>query len=128
MPGGGTRTFLEPDHYEGGLGQAQIEFVITCGAGFRARQIWAELHQSQLLRLRRASSCDLVPSPAGKSTWRNSRDYAYCETAPIIRAGSVVDATSKVGCGAIAPEAMARPERPALGDGVDAPDGIRVPR
>ena len=28
MPGGGTRTFLEPDHYEAGLGQAQIQAVI----------------------------------------------------------------------------------------------------
>jgi AraC-like DNA-binding protein len=50
MPGGGTRTFLEPDHYEASLRQAQIEFVITRGAGFKARQIWAELHYLQLLR------------------------------------------------------------------------------
>ena len=50
MPGSGTRTFLESDHYEASLRQAQIEFVITCGAGFKARQVWAELHHSQLLR------------------------------------------------------------------------------
>jgi AraC-like DNA-binding protein len=50
MPGSGIRTFLEPNDYEAGLRQAQIEFVITCGAGFKARQIWAELHQLQLLR------------------------------------------------------------------------------
>lgn len=25
MPGGGTRTFLEPDHYEAGLGQASVQ-------------------------------------------------------------------------------------------------------
>ena len=50
MPGSGTRTFLESDHYEASLRQAQIEFLITCGAGFKARQVWAELHHSQLLR------------------------------------------------------------------------------
>ena len=50
MPGGGTRTFLEPDDYEASLRHAQIQFVITCGAGFKARQVWAELHQLQLLR------------------------------------------------------------------------------
>jgi len=50
MPGGGTRTFLEPDDYEASLRHAQIQFVITCGAGFKARQVWAELHHSQLLR------------------------------------------------------------------------------
>ena len=49
MPGSGIRTFLEPNDYEAGLRHAQIEFVITCGAGFKARQIWAELHHSQLL-------------------------------------------------------------------------------
>ena len=50
MPGSGTRTFLEPDLYEAGLRQTHIECIITCGAGFKARQIWAELHQLQLLR------------------------------------------------------------------------------
>ena len=31
MPGGGTRTFLEPDHYEASLGQAQIQ-AVSCPA------------------------------------------------------------------------------------------------
>jgi AraC-like DNA-binding protein len=50
MPGSGTRTFLESHHYEASLRQAQIEFIITRGADFKARQIWVELHHSQLLR------------------------------------------------------------------------------
>ena len=35
MPGGGTCTFLEPDHYEASLRQAQIEAVIV-GPGLMA--------------------------------------------------------------------------------------------
>ena len=50
MPGGGTRTFLEPDHYEASLRQAQIEAVIVPEARFRARITWAELHHLQVLR------------------------------------------------------------------------------
>jgi hypothetical protein len=50
MPGGGTRTFLEPDHYEASLGQAQIQAVILPRDKFRARLTWAELHHSQVLR------------------------------------------------------------------------------
>src|SRR6516162_3384761 len=50
MPGGGTRTFLEPDHYEAGLSQVQIEAVILPRDEFRARLTWAELHHSQVLR------------------------------------------------------------------------------
>ena len=50
MPGGGTRTFLEPDHYEAGLGQAQIRAVILPRDKFRAHLTWAELHHLQLLR------------------------------------------------------------------------------
>jgi AraC-like DNA-binding protein len=50
MPGSGTRTFLEPDHYEASLRRAQIALVLTCGAGFKARLTWAELHHLQLLR------------------------------------------------------------------------------
>ena len=51
MPGGGTRTFLEPDHYEAGLRQAQIGAVILPRDNkFRARLTWAELHHLQLLR------------------------------------------------------------------------------
>jgi len=37
MPGGGTRTFLGPDHYEASLGQAQIQAVILPRDRFRAR-------------------------------------------------------------------------------------------
>jgi hypothetical protein len=36
MPGAGTRTFLEPDHYEASLRQAQIEAVIVTRGKFRA--------------------------------------------------------------------------------------------
>src|SRR6516162_1178374 len=51
MPGGGTRTFLEPDHYEAGLRQAQIGAVILPRDNkFSARLTWAELHHLQLLR------------------------------------------------------------------------------
>ena len=50
MPGGGTRTFLEPDQYEASLGQAQIAAVIVPRGKFRARLTWAELHHSQVLR------------------------------------------------------------------------------
>jgi AraC-like DNA-binding protein len=50
MPGSGTRTFLEPDHYEASLRQAQIEIVIALSAKFKARLTWAELHDLQVLR------------------------------------------------------------------------------
>jgi hypothetical protein len=50
MPGGGTRTFLEPDHYEASLRQAQIEAVIVPRGKFTARLTWAELHHLQVLR------------------------------------------------------------------------------
>ena len=50
MPGGGTRTFLDPDHYEASLDQAQIQAVILPRDKFRARLTWAELHHSQVLR------------------------------------------------------------------------------
>ena len=50
MPGGGTRTFLEPDHYEASLRQAQIEAVIVPRGEFSARLTWAELHHLQVLR------------------------------------------------------------------------------
>jgi AraC-like DNA-binding protein len=50
MPGGGTRTFVEPDHYEASLREAQIEAVIVPRGKFRARLTWAELHSSQVLR------------------------------------------------------------------------------
>jgi AraC-like DNA-binding protein len=50
MPDGGTRTFLEPDHYEAALGQAQIAAVILPRDKFRARLTWVELHHLRVLR------------------------------------------------------------------------------
>jgi AraC-like DNA-binding protein len=50
MPGSGTRTFLEPDHYEASLRQAQIEILIALKSKFKARLTWAELHDLQVLR------------------------------------------------------------------------------
>jgi AraC-like DNA-binding protein len=50
MPGGGTRTFFDPDHYEAGLREAQIDAVIIPRGKFRARLTWAELHHLQVLR------------------------------------------------------------------------------
>ena len=50
MPGSGTRTFLEADHYEASLRQAQIEILIALSPKFKARLTWAELHDLQVLR------------------------------------------------------------------------------
>jgi AraC-like DNA-binding protein len=50
MPGSGTRTFLEPDHYEASLRQTQIEILIAISSKFKARLTWAELHDLQVLR------------------------------------------------------------------------------
>jgi hypothetical protein len=50
MPGSGTRTFLEVDHYEASLRQAQIEIHIASSPKFKARLTWAELHDLQVLR------------------------------------------------------------------------------
>ena len=50
MPGSGTRTFLEPDHYEESLRQAQIEILIALSSKFKARLTWAELHDLEVLR------------------------------------------------------------------------------
>jgi AraC-like DNA-binding protein len=50
MPGSGTRTFLEPDHYEASLRQAQIEIEIALSPKFKARLTWAALHDLQVLR------------------------------------------------------------------------------
>jgi hypothetical protein len=36
MPGSGTRLFLEPDHYEASLCQAQIEIIIAISPKFKA--------------------------------------------------------------------------------------------
>lgn len=50
MPGGGTRTFLEPHHYEAGLREAKIEAVIVSRGQFKARLTRAELQSFELLR------------------------------------------------------------------------------
>ena len=50
MPGSGTRTFLEADHYEASLRQARIEILIALSPKFKARLTWAELHDLQVLR------------------------------------------------------------------------------
>jgi AraC-like DNA-binding protein len=54
MPGGGTRTFLDTDHYEASLHEAQIEAVIVSRGQFRARLTSAELHHLQILRCEEA--------------------------------------------------------------------------
>ena len=56
MPGGGTRTFLDPDHYEASLRDAQVEAIIVSRGDFRARLTWAELHHLQILRCEEDSS------------------------------------------------------------------------
>ena len=43
MPGSGTRTFLESDHYEASLRQAQIDIALISRGKFKARLTWAEL-------------------------------------------------------------------------------------
>ena len=50
MPGSGTRTFLEPDHYEASLRQAKIEILVALNPQFKARLTWAELHDLEVLR------------------------------------------------------------------------------
>jgi hypothetical protein len=50
MPGGGTCTFFEPDHYEANLRQAQVELVILPRGEFKARLTHADLHHLQVLR------------------------------------------------------------------------------
>jgi len=50
MPGGGTCTFFEPDHYEASLRQAQIELVTVPSGEFKARLTRAHLHDLQVLR------------------------------------------------------------------------------
>src|SRR6516225_9161078 len=75
MPGGGTRTFLEPDHYEASLRQAQIDAVIVPRDKFSARLTWGQLHHLQVLRceedsqrlvyLQLAPSLAFVTFPAG---------------------------------------------------------------
>jgi hypothetical protein len=50
MPGSGTRTFLEPDHHEASLRQAQIEILIAFSPKFKTSLTWAELHDLQVLQ------------------------------------------------------------------------------
>ena len=50
MPGGGTCTFFEPDHYEASLRQAQIELVAVPRGEFKARLTRADLHHLRVLR------------------------------------------------------------------------------
>jgi AraC-like DNA-binding protein len=68
MPGGGTRTFLEPDHYEASLAQAQIEAGLVPRGKFSARLTWAELHHLRVLRCEedspRVAYLQLSPGPA----------------------------------------------------------------
>jgi len=56
MPGSGTRTFFDPDHYEASLRDAQIEAIIVSRGYFSARLTWAELHHLQILRCEEDSS------------------------------------------------------------------------
>src|SRR6516225_3727457 len=83
MPGGGTRTFLDPDHYEASLGQAQIQAVILPRDKFRARLTWAELHHSQVLRCEedapRIAYVQLAPSVAFVSLSADSKaSWVFC--------------------------------------------------
>ena len=64
MPGSGTRTFLEADHYEASLRQAQIEILIALSPKFKARLTWAELHDLQVLRCEEDSAGCLCLSGA----------------------------------------------------------------
>jgi AraC-like DNA-binding protein len=68
MPGGGTRTFVDPAHYEAALRQAQIQAVIVFRGKFHARLTWAELDNLQLLRCEedaaRAAYLHLAPGLA----------------------------------------------------------------
>ena len=68
MPGGGTRTFLEPDYYEASLRQAQIDAVVVPRGKFGARLTWAELHHLLVLRCEeefsRVAYLRLSPGPA----------------------------------------------------------------
>jgi hypothetical protein len=50
MPGGGTRTFLGPDHYEASLRQAQIEAVIVPAASSKHGLPGRSMHHLQVLR------------------------------------------------------------------------------
>lgn len=82
MPGGGTRTFLEPDHYEASLREAQIEAVIISQGKFNARLTRAELQSFDVLRCEEdfprvgfvhlAPSLAFVTCPTPPTQWRGS--------------------------------------------------------
>src|SRR5690242_9838061 len=50
MPGSGTCSFLEPDHYEASLRQKHIDITIASSLKFKARVTCAQLHDLQVLR------------------------------------------------------------------------------
>ena len=92
MPGSGTRTFLDPDHYETSLRRAQLETVITPHGKFQARLTWAELHDLKVVRCEEGFSrvayvslapqlsfvtfpAHLEPLPVGRHRIAAARDY-----------------------------------------------------
>src|SRR5215831_18554398 len=93
MPGGGTRTFFEPDYYEAGLRQAQIDAIIVPSGKFKARLTWAELHHLQVLR------CEEDPPPVAYIQFAPQLAFvtfpAYSEPLPVwggtkLRAGEIM--------------------------------------
>jgi AraC-like DNA-binding protein len=85
MPGGGTRTFFEPTHYEASLREAQIDAAVISRGEFRARLTWAELHHLHVLRCEedspRVAYVHLAPrlvfvtfpaNPAPSPVWRGT--------------------------------------------------------
>jgi AraC-like DNA-binding protein len=49
MPGSGTGTFIDPDHYQASLSHLRIDLLVTSRGVFNARLTWATLHHLQLL-------------------------------------------------------------------------------
>jgi AraC-like DNA-binding protein len=49
MPGSGTGTFIDCDHYEASLSHLRIDLLVTAWGAFNARLTWATLHHLQLL-------------------------------------------------------------------------------
>ena len=87
MPGSGTRTFLEPDHYEASLRQAQIEIVIALSSKFKARLTWAELHDLEVLQCAEDFSRVAYVSLEAAALFRDISG-AFRATADIGRIGS----------------------------------------
>jgi hypothetical protein len=50
MPRSGTGTFIDPDEYQEGLRQAQIDLLVAGNAAFEGRVTWSTLHHLRLLR------------------------------------------------------------------------------